>query len=311
MNHGTEHGTDVKDTERSLRNQRTAMRLSLAIGFLMLLMKTYAYAITRSAAILSDAAESVIHVLAVSFAAYSLWLSSKPADKNHPYGHDRIGFFSAGFEGAMIMIAALYIIYEAVYKWIHGLALEQLEIGISFIVAATIINGILGGYLVYLGKKHHSIILEANGKHVLTDSWTSLGVIAGLILVMLTDWLPFDPIIALLVALNILLSGFRLMRRSIGGLMDEADPDVDRRLREILKKETDRYGVEFHQLRHRNAGDKLMIEFHLLFNREKSVAVAHEEATLIEKSVKDAFPIQAEVITHLEPLEDHDEAHSI
>lgn len=287
------------------------MRLSLAIGFLMLLMKTYAYTITKSAAILSDAAESVIHVLAVSFAAYSLWFSSKPPDKNHPYGHDRISFFSAGFEGALIMIAAFYIIYEAIYQWIHGLALQQLEMGTAFIVAATLINAVLGGYLVYLGKKHHSIILEANGKHVLTDSWTSLGVIGGLILVMLTDWLPFDPIIAIAVAFNILWSGFRLMRRSIGGLMDEADPEIDSKLKEILKREADRFGIEFHQLRHRNAGGKLMIEFHLLFNRDKSVAVAHEEATLIEKTVRHAFPYQTEVITHLEPLEDHDEAHAL
>src|ERR1041385_4916411 len=242
-----------------------AMRLSLWIGFLMLVMKIYAYLITGSTAILSDAAESIVHILAVTFAAYSLRLSLKPADQNHMYGHDRISFFSAGFEGAMIIIAALYIIVESTLKWIGGLHIENISTGTIFTALATAINGSLGWYLIRQGKKHNSIVLEANGKHVLTDSWTSLGVIIGLILTMTTGWLPFDPIMAIIVAINILWTGGKLMRRSIGGLMDETDPKVDEKIRSILQRETQRYNVQFHHLRHRNAGNKFLIEFHLLF----------------------------------------------
>jgi len=286
-----------------------AMRLSLGIGFLMLILKIYASVITGSAAILSDAAESVVHVFAVSFAAFSLWLSVKPADKTHLYGHDRISFFSAGFEGAMIIVAGLYILYESIEKWISGHHLENIEQGIGFVVLATAINGALGWHLIRQGKKYHSIILEANGKHVLTDSWTSLGVIVALLLTVQTGWLPFDPIIAIIVATNILWSGAKLVRRSVGGLMDEADPNINKKLTEILQQETEKYDTQFHHLRHRNAGNKLIIEFHLLFHKDTPISKAHKQATIIERAIMNAFPMQTEVTSHLEPLEGHDESH--
>jgi cation diffusion facilitator family transporter len=292
-----------------LRQMRTAMQLSLAIGFFMLLMKSYAYYITGSAAILSDAAESIVHVLAVSFAAYSLKLSTKPPDENHMYGHDRISFFSAGFEGAMIIVAALFIIYEAIHKWMLGLQLEDLGQGTLFTGLATIINGALGWYLVRQGRKYNSLVLVANGKHVLTDSWTSLGVILGLILILFTKWLPFDPLIAIIVATNILWTGGKLIRQSVGGLMDEIDPGTDKKLRSILDAEVKKYGITYHHLRHRNAGNRLLIEVHLLFHEAATVALAHEQATLIEKEIQKAFPDHTEILSHLEPLEGHDEIH--
>jgi cation diffusion facilitator family transporter len=296
-------------SENEIRQMAFAMRWSLAIGFLMLLMKTYAYYITGSAAILSDAAESIVHVLAVSFAAYSLRLSTKPPDENHMYGHDRISFFSAGFEGAMIIIAAVYIIYESIHKWMSGLAIESLGTGTLFTVAATAVNGALGWYLVRQGKKFHSIVLVANGKHVLTDSWTSLGVIVGLILILLTGWLPFDPILAIVVAINILWTGGRLMRQSIGGLMDESDPEMDAKLRAILDREAQKFSLSYHHLRHRNAGMRLLIEFHLLFHEKVTIAQAHEQATRIEQEIRKGFPNPTEILSHLEPLEGHDEIH--
>jgi cation diffusion facilitator family transporter len=296
-------------SETDKHQMTRAMRLSLGVGFFMLVMKLYAYFITGSAAILSDAAESVVHILAVSFAAYSLRLSLKPADDKHMYGHDRISFFSAGFEGAMIILAAIYIIYEAIHKWLGGLDINNLDTGTYFIVAATAINGALGFYLVRQGKKYNSIVLEANGKHVLTDSWTSLGVIVGLILVLVTGWLPFDPILAILVALNILWTGFDLIRRSVGGLMDESDPGVDAVIRSVLDRETAKYGITYHDLRHRNAGNKLLVEFHLQFREEIPLSAAHEEATHIEREIHHALPNQMEILSHLEPLEGHDEIH--
>ncbi|MGA2625111.1 MAG: cation diffusion facilitator family transporter [Bacteroidota bacterium] len=283
-----------------------AIQLSLVVGILILIAKMYAYLITGSAAILSDAAESVVHILAVAFAAFSLRLSLKPADEDHMYGHDRISFFSAGFEGAMIVVAAIYIIFESVHKWLGGLNLEHVDTGVHYIAIATVINALLGWYLVRQGKKYHSIVLEANGKHVLTDSWTSLGVIIGLGLILMTGWLPFDPICAIFVATNILWTGGKLMRQSISGLMDESDPLIDERLNAVLQRATEKYRVEFHDLRHRNAGNKLLIEFHLLFHEDLSLSRAHELATNIEQEIHGAFPMQTEIISHLEPLEDPD-----
>ncbi|MCH8021776.1 cation diffusion facilitator family transporter, partial [candidate division KSB1 bacterium] len=240
----------------------------------------------------------------------NLWFSMESEDKTHPYGHDRISFFSAGFEGAMIIVAVLYIIYEVVEKWINGLHLNNIAEGTGFILLATVINGALGWYLFRQGKKYHSIVLEANGKHVLTDSWTSLGVTVALLLTLWTGWLPFDPIIAIIVAANILWSGAKLVRRSFGGLMDEADPSVHQKLHKILQQESEKHDVRFHHLRHRNAGNKLIIEFHLLFHKDVSISNAHEQATSIERTIMNSISMQTEVTSHLEPIEGHDEAHS-
>ncbi|MBU0677725.1 MAG: cation diffusion facilitator family transporter [Verrucomicrobia bacterium] len=289
---------------------RIAMWISLLVGFLMLGIKVGAYIITHSTAILSDAAESVVHVAAVGFAAYSLHFAFKPPDESHTYGHAKISFFSAGFEGAMIIIAALYIIYEAVMRWITGLYLERLGIGTALTALAVVINGILGYHLVRLGRNKHSIIVEANGKHVLTDCWTSIGVLVGLGLTIVTGWLPFDPIFAILVASNILISGGRLLRDSIGGLMDAADPELHEQLVSILDKETKRRGITYHNLRHRGLGYGHRVEVHLLFNRNTSIQTAHSMATEIERVIEGQLSPGTDVTTHLESLEDHDEAHA-
>lgn len=275
----------------------------------MLVGKTYAYHITGSAAILSDAAESVVHVVAVAFAAYSMWLSHQPADESHPYGHEKIGFFSAGIEGGMIALAAIFIIYESVRRWVAGLHLENLETGTLFVVAATLINAALGGFLVWQGKRHRSLILVANGKHVLTDSWTSFGVIVGLVLVMVTGWLPFDPICGILVATNILWTGGRLIRQSVGGLMDEGDPRLERLLRETIGRETGTRGLAYHALRYRGSGTSVWVDFHLLFPRGVSVEDAHAQATEIETALQSVLDVPAHVTTHIEPAEAHDVVH--
>jgi cation diffusion facilitator family transporter len=299
-----------KDHEHTANLQRFAMRLSLAIGFLMLAGKIFAYWLTGSVAILSDAAESVVHVAAVSFAAYSLSVSLKPPDRSHLYGHDKISFFSAGFEGAMIVIAAIYIIYLSVAKWLAGLRLEHLGAGTALTLVASFVNAALGLYLLSVGKKQHSLILEANGKHVLTDCWTSLGVVVGLSLAMLTGWLQLDPILAILVAINILWSGGKLIRRSIGGLMDEVDSRIAVQIKQLLDSLTTQSGVGYHGLRHRNAGNTLWVEFHLLFPRGVALDSAHAVATQIEEALMEKLPMRTEVITHLETLEDHERVHS-
>ena len=291
------------------RAPQLAMRVSLAVGFLMLATKVFAYWMTGSAAILSDAAESVVHVVAVSFAAYSFWLSQKPPDPSHLYGHDKIAFFSAGFEGAMIVLAAVYIVYESIRRLIAGPKLENLGAGALLVLAAGLINGALGGYLVWVGKRHRSLILEADGRHVLTDCLTSFGVLVGLSLTMLTGWLCFDPMVAVLVAVDILWMGSKLIRQSIGGLMDEVDPITQAQIRRLLVEMTREAGVEFHGLRHRNAGNTNWVEFHLLFPKDTSLESAHALATKIEERIQQDSPMRTEVISHLETLEDHHEVH--
>ena len=299
----------VAKNEADRKALTTAMRLSLIIGLLMLVMKVGAYLLTGSAAILSDAAESVVHVAAVVFAAYSLRLSYEPADESHPYGHAKIAFFSAGFEGAMIILAALYIIYESIHKWLGGLQLENLGWGTSLTAAAAAINGALGAYLLAIGRRKNSLILEANGKHVLTDCWTSAAVLVGLGLVLVTHWLPFDPICGILMAGNILRSGLSLIRNAFTGLMDAADPDTHKRLIALLDGQAAAHRVSYHQLRHRNLGDAHWVEVHLLFREDTPLAEAHRTATAIERAIEESLEPQAYVTTHLECISDHDKLH--
>lgn len=305
--HPLAHGPQ-QDADR--RVQLFAMSLSLLVGLAMFAIKVGAYALTGSAVILGDAAESVVHVAAVVFAFCSLRLSYRPADPSHLYGHAKISFFSAGFEGAMIVLAAAFIIFEAIRKWVTGLELENLGLGTSLTVLAMMINGALGAYLIWTGKRRKSVILEANGKHVLTDFWTSLGAVCGLSLALLTGYLAWDPIAAIVVALNILWSGIGLMRQSISGLMDVADPQLHPQIVELLDRQTHSHGITYHNLRHRHMGDAYWIEVHLLFPGSMPIREAHRIATRIENAVADALDPHSYVTTHLESIEDHDRVHS-
>jgi len=284
----------------------TAMSLSLGAGLLLLVLKAAAYWQTGSTAILSDLGESVAHMAAVVFAAYSLWLSLRPADARHLYGHSKVGFFSAGFEGAMIIVAALYILYEAVKAAINGPRLEHVPVGLALTAIAAALNGALGWHLLRTGRNRGSIILEANGHHVLTDCWTSLGVLVALGLVQMTGWLYWDPLFASLAAANILRSGLQLIRRSVSGLMDEADPETNDQIEKIVDEETRRRGIGFHNLRHRNIGDAHWIEMHLEFPTDILLRDAHRAATEIEEAVEGRIRPAAQVITHLECVGDHD-----
>jgi len=299
--------SDRLDHER--HDQRFAMRLSLVFGVVMMAGKVTAYLLTGSAAILSDAAESVVHVVAVAFAVFSLWLSSRPANNKFPYGYERITFFSAGFEGAMIVLAAIAIIYSAIHKWLGGLRLEHLGLGTLFVLAAAVTNAGLGWYLVRTGRRTHSLILEADGKHVLTDSWTSFGVVGGLCLVLVTGWKPFDPLCAIAVALNIVWSGGHLIWRSATGLLDYSDPNIGRKLHQRLDELCHELGVQYHGLRFRTTGNRVLVEVHLLFAHGTPVGEAHRVATRIEESLPEGLDFLAEVITHLESLEDHESVH--
>ena len=238
-----------------IRLKKKAALISLIIGFMMFAGKMGAYLLTHSAAVLSDALESVVHIIATSFAFYSLYLSLRPPDKKYPYGYGKIEFFSAGFEGAMIIIAAFSIIYYAVRDIIYGSPITQMDIGAVIIFAASAVNGALGLYLIRSGKKTNSIILVADGKHVLTDAYTSIGAFGALILVLLTDIKLFDPIVAIILALNILFTGKNLVKESVSGLMNVRDDSLIENIAEVLDKEKKNhrdYYCNFCQCRNHN-----------------------------------------------------------
>ncbi len=293
-----------------VRDAWFAIRVSLIVGVVMFTGKVAAWIMTGSTAILADAAESVVHVLAVAFAAFSLRLSQKPAAPKFLYGYERIAFLSAGFEGAMIVLAAIYILITAIQKWLAGLQFENLGAGTLLLLAAGALNAALGWYLVRTGRRLNSLILEADGKHVLTDSWTSFGVVLGLILVIGTHWKPFDPIIALLVAVNILWSGGMLVWRAAVGLLDYSDPAIGHQIRERLDSICTELGIKYHGVRFRATGCRQMVEVHLLFPRATELGNAHALATAVEERLAAELTMPTEVITHMEAEEDHESVHA-
>lgn len=285
------------------------MYFSLATAGVLLAAKVTAAVVTGSSAIYSDAAESVVHFLAVCFAVWALHLVHKPADETHHFGHDKVSFLSAGFEGAMISAAALLIFYEAIRHMISGVQIANLGFGVIITAAAAIINLVLGLSLLGLGKRSGSPLLRANGMHVLTDVWSSAAVLIALALYKFTGWVWWDPIAAILAALNILRVGYKLIRESLGGLLDESDPAVERRIRELLDREVKKRDLSYHNLRHRHSGRTHWVEFHLVFDDQLSVGQAHESATEIEASVAALLHPDGRVISHLEPksAEHHEE----
>jgi cation diffusion facilitator family transporter len=293
----------------SYDDQKRMMNFSLAAAVVLLGAKVTAAVVTGSSAIYSDAAESVVHFLAVCFAVWALRLAHKPADETHHFGHDKVSFLSAGFEGAMISAAALLIFYEAVRQMIFGVRIENLGFGVAVTAAAAGVNLVLGLSLVALGKRSGSPLLRANGMHVLTDVWSSVAVLVALGLYKSTGWVWWDPIAAMLAALNILRVGYKLIRESLGGLLDESDPAMEKRIRDLLDAEVAKRGLSYHNLRHRHSGRTHWIEFHLVFDDILTVGEAHDSATEIEASVAELLHPHGRVISHLEPksAEHHEE----
>lgn len=270
--------------------KRRAAWLSLIIGISMFAAKISAYIITGSTAIFSDAAESVVHVAATSMALFSIYLSSKPADESHLYGHGNIEYFSAGIEGLLIIIAAITIIYSSIVDLIKGVSMQQLDIGTSIIALAGIINLFLGLFLIRQGKKTNSLTLIADGKHVLTDSYTSIGVVAGLVLVLLTGYLVLDPIIAIIVAFNILFTGFKLIRESVSGLMNETDTYILESITKLFTEIKKDYWIDIHHLRFRKSGEIVFADCHLILPYYFTIEQSHHEETYIRDSLRRIFP---------------------
>ena len=299
----TESSASVSDIDPTYRAVRNAMRWSLAVSVAMLVGKVGAYLLTGSAAILSDAMESIIHIIATGLAAWSAWFASLPPSKKYPHGHFKISYFSAGFEGALIFVAALSIIYKAVEALIIGPKLHRLDLGLLLIAILGGINLFLGMHLLREGKKHQSLILQANGKHVLTDMWTSLAVLVGVAIVWGTGIAWLDPVVAILAALHIISSAFSLMRSAFFGLMEQIDTELSERIVGAFQEQvTQQIIVDFHELRVRDVQQHLWIEVHLLFAPGFSLYDAHTRACQVESHIMSLFPEhEVHITTHLEP----------
>jgi cation diffusion facilitator family transporter len=257
-------------------SRRSAALVSLGVGLLMLAGKWAAYVLTGSHAILSDALESIVHVAATGFAYASILLSARPPDPKYPYGYGKVTYFSAGFEGGMITLAALAILYEAGQGFFRGEELQQLDKGLALILLASVVNLALGLMLIRQGRRTESLILVADGQHVLTDSYTSFGVVLGVALVYATGWTWLDPTVAVLVGLNILRTGYDLVRAGVTGLMDRSDPALLGKIVEALQASRQPGWIDVHHLRAWQAGDRTFVDFHLVVPEDWTVGQLHE-----------------------------------
>jgi cation diffusion facilitator family transporter len=278
--------------------------LSVGAALATIALKTYAWWVTGSVGLLSDALESLVNLAAALLALSMLRLAASPPDEAHPYGFSKAEYFSAGIEGALIVLAAAGILFAAIPRLLKPEPLDAPFLGLGVSFAASLVNLAVAVVLIRVGKGHHSITLEADGHHLMSDVWTSAGVIAGVALTYLTGWLILDPLIALAVALHIVWTGMGLVRRSVKGLLDAAIPHEDQgEISKIFGEYARRYRIKFHALRTRQAGARRFISFHLLVPDEWSVAQAHRLSEEIEERIRMLVP-NAGVFVHIEPLSD-------
>ena len=284
--------------------------LSIAAALATILLKGTAWWLTGSVGLLSDALESFVNLAGALMALAMLTLATMPADEGHAHGHGKAEYFSSAFEGFLILVAAICIAYAAIDRLYHPQPIEDIGIGLAVSVVASIINLATAQTLMTVGRRHNSITLEADAHHLLTDVWTSAGVIAGVALVWLTDWLWLDPVVALLVAGNIVRTGWQLLRRSASGLMDISIPNEQLKAIDTVLNEYRKQGFEFHALRTRQAGMSAFISLHVLVPGTWSVQQGHDWLERIESDIRNTIP-NSHVTTHLEPIEDpvslHDE----
>ncbi|MES2962964.1 MAG: cation diffusion facilitator family transporter [Bdellovibrionota bacterium] len=280
---------------------RFASYVSIVVGVVLLVMKFWAFRITQSQAVFSDAMESIVNVVAAGLAVLVVWIARKPADRDHPYGHGKIEFFSAAFEGGLIAFASILICAEAVQALLRGHSLRAPLVGLVVTIGAGLANAMLGLFLVRVGKRHKSISLEASGKHVLTDFWTSVGVAAGLILVPMTGLQWIDPVVALLMGLLLVRTGFGLVRRSVGGLLDEEDREILGHLLKIIGRERPSGIIQVHHVRVIRSGHFHHIDAHAVVPEFWDVSEAHEKTEQFEYRLIADYPYPGELHLHVDP----------
>jgi cation diffusion facilitator family transporter len=277
--------------------------LSVAASIATIALKSTAYCLTGSVGLLSDAIESLVNLIGAGIALAMLTIAARPADEDHPYGHTKAEYFSSGAEGMLILIAAISIIVTAVGRLWHPASLGSLGSGLVVSALASLINFVVARVLIRAGRKRNSITLEADGQHLMTDVWTSVGVIVGLGAVTLTGWQRLDPILAIAVAVNIVWSGYRLVRRSVHGLIDTALPAEERELIMQVLKSYESDGVLFHAVRTRQAATRRFVSMHVLVPGDWTVQRGHELLERIEADIRGKL-CEVTVSTHIEPRED-------
>ena len=277
--------------------------LSIAAALVTILLKGWAWWLTGSVGLLSDALESFVNLAGAMMALAMLSLAVLPADDNHAHGHGKAEYFSSAFEGFLILVAAASIAYAAIERLLNPQPIEAVGIGLAVSVVASVVNLAVSRILMQVGEKFRSITLEADARHLLADVWTSVGVIAGVGLVWVTGWLWLDPAIAILVAMNIVWTGWQLLQRSTAGLMDASLPEEELKAIERVLDSYRQQGLEFHALRTRQAGTRAFITLHVLVPGAWTVQHAHDWSERIEAEVRQAVP-HAHITTHLEPKED-------
>jgi len=299
----------TSQTNNSAPTKKKLIVISFSVSIILMFVKFFAFYLTGSNAILTDALESIINVMASGFAFYSIYLSSLPKDKNHPYGHGKIEYFSAGFEGALIFLAGLFIIYQAVNNLITPQPIGELPAGMLLIGITGIVNGILGYFLKTRGSQLHSITLIADGKHLLVDSISSLVLTAGIAVIYFTGFLIVDSLLSLLFALLILYNGYSLIRRSVAGLMDEADAATLSSLAQVLNSNKSSNWIDIHNLRVQKYGADMHIDCHLTLPYYLDLKTVHDEVHQLEEVIKQHFPGNVEVFVHVDPCLPEDCCH--
>lgn len=285
-------------------SQRSRIRialLSVSAGFLILVLKYLAFRISGSTALMSDAYESVVNVVAAVFALGAIVFAGKPADREHPYGHGKIEHFSAAFEGGLIALAAVLILYEAVLALIRGPRLENLGLGVAINLGAGGLNGLLGLFLVRMGRKQRSRALEADGHHILSDFYTTLGIGAGLMLVKLTGQAWLDPVVALAVGLLLAYTGFRLVRESSAALLDQEDPEVLAKLLQVMNKLRPADVLAVHELRTLRSGRYTHVDIHIVLPEIYPIRKGHDLAEEFGRAALAEAGIEGELHTHVDP----------
>jgi cation diffusion facilitator family transporter len=284
--------------------------LSLATAVVTIALKATAYWLTGSVGLLSDALESGVNLVSATVALAVLTIASRPPDEEHAYGHEKAEYFASGVEGTLIIIAAATIAYSAGHRLLNPQPLEQVGIGLVVAVMASALNFVVARILLQAGQTYRSITLEANARHLLTDVWTSAGVVAGVGLVALTNWQPLDPLLALAVAVHILVVGWRLIGQSIAGLMDTALPAAEMQKIRAILEQYEQKGVYYHALRSRQSGAQRFVSLHVQVPGEWTVQDGHVLLEELERDIRQAIP-PISVFTHLEPLEDPVSWHDI
>lgn len=276
--------------------------ISLIVSLILTIAKFFAYFSTHSIAILSDSLESIINVIAGGFACYSIYLASKPKDLDHPYGHGKVEFFSIGFEGGMILIAGCLILFKALQSFISPRELQKLNGGILIILGAGIANFLLGLFLTRRGKALSSITISGNGQHILTDAWSSVGLIVALVLIRYTGWHWLDPVASLVLGALIVRKGYSLLRHSVSGLMDETDMQMIDKVASILTENRRAPWVDVHNMRVQQYGQNFHIDCHITLPYYYTLDQVHKEIKLVEKTLSDHFPTgTVECFFHTDP----------